>query len=246
MGIIGAAIVEIADENGIIENNSVDYDNGKLSFTLNGFDSEKKDISATIKVALPTQNYKDITFNVIVSITAKLDKDAPAESEFELNVDLLSDNTYTATITTALTGVEYSFDGVNWSSTNTKAVGHAETLTGYIRYAQTEEYNASPYSSKTAATAHGTLTHHDAKAATCTEDGNIEHWTCDSCKLYFSDANGTTEITQEQTVLTKLGHKWAETYNFDKDGHRHQCEVCGDTSEIEPHVSDSAATADSA
>ena len=246
MGIIGAAIVEIADENGIIENNSVDYDNGKLSFTLNGFDSEKKDISATIKVALPTQNYKDITFNVIVSITAKLDKDAPAESEFELNVDLLSDNTYTATITTALTGVEYSFDGVNWSSTNTKAVGHAETLTGYIRYAQTDEYNASPYSSKTAATGHGTLTHHAAKAATCTEDGNIEYWTCDSCKLYFSDANGTTEITQAQTVLTKLGHEWAEKYNFDKDGHWHQCEVCGDTSEIEPHVSDSAATADSA
>ncbi|MGN0700551.1 MAG: chitobiase/beta-hexosaminidase C-terminal domain-containing protein, partial [Oscillospiraceae bacterium] len=222
------------------------YGQGRLRFTLNGFDSEKKDISATIKVALPTQNYKDIKFSVIVSITAKLDKDAPAASEFELSVDLQSGNTYTATIVTALAGVEYSFDGTTWSNTNTKAVNHAETVTGYIRYAETDDYNASPYSSKTETTAHGTLTHHAAKAATCTEDGNIEYWTCDICKLYFSDENGKTEITQAQTVIAKQGHKWADTYNFDKDGHWHECEVCGDTTEKEPHISGGAATEDSA
>ncbi|MGN1110911.1 MAG: chitobiase/beta-hexosaminidase C-terminal domain-containing protein, partial [Oscillospiraceae bacterium] len=180
------------------------------------------------------------------TITAKQDRNAPAENAFALNVTLNSDNTYTATITTTLTGVEYSFDGENWSSTNTTAVAHGTTVTGYIRYAETEEYNASPYSVKTETTGHGTLPAHAEKAATCTEDGNIAYWTCDSCGKYFSDENGTTEITAEQTVIAKLGHKWADTYNFDKDGHWHKCTVCGDTTEKENHVSDSAATADSA
>lgn len=246
MGTIGAAVIDIDDENGIIKADSAVYGQGRIRFTLNGFESEKKDISATIKVTLPSQNYKDTTFSVIVNITEKHDKEAPAESEFELSVDWQSDNTYKATIKTALTGVEYSFDGTTWSSTNTTAVSHGTTVTGYIRYAETLEYKASEAVSQSSTTAHGTLKYHDPKAATCTEDGNIEYWTCDSCVKYFTDKNGTTEITQAQTVLTKLGHKWAENYSFDKDGHWHNCERCGEATEAEAHISDGAATADSA
>ena len=46
-----------------------------------------------------------------------------------------------------------------------------------------------------------TLTAHEAKAATCTEAGNIAYWTCDVCEKVFSDENGKTEITMEETVV---------------------------------------------
>ncbi len=50
----------------------------------------------------------------------------------------------------------------------------------------------------------------EAKNATCTEAGNIEYWTCERCGKIFSDAEGTTEITLEDTVINALGHAWDE------------------------------------
>ncbi len=50
------------------------------------------------------------------------------------------------------------------------------------------------------------LTKIDAKAATCTEAGNIEYWYCNNCKEYFSDEALTDEITQEKTVIAATGH----------------------------------------
>ena len=53
-------------------------------------------------------------------------------------------------------------------------------------------------------TRHGDkLTHVDAKAATTSEDGNIEYWYCDACNKYFSDAAATKVITQADTVIPK-------------------------------------------
>ncbi len=54
------------------------------------------------------------------------------------------------------------------------------------------------------------LEHVAAKAATCTEAGNIEYWTCSGCGKYFSDAKGETEIKQESTVIKETGHNWSE------------------------------------
>ena len=34
----------------------------------------------------------------------------------------------------------------------------------------------------------------DAKEATCTEDGNIAYWFCETCGKYFSNENAETEI----------------------------------------------------
>ena len=52
--------------------------------------------------------------------------------------------------------------------------------------------------------------------ATCTEDGNIEFWTCSECNKLFSDASGTEETTLEATVIPAKGHKWNTTYTTDK------------------------------
>ena len=63
-----------------------------------------------------------------------------------------------------------------------------------------------------------TLTHHEAKAATCTEAGNIEYWQCSVCNKLFSDEAATKEITDATSlVIPTKGH------TFDREGN---CTVC--------------------
>jgi len=52
-----------------------------------------------------------------------------------------------------------------------------------------------------------TLENIPEKAATCTEDGNIQHWICTVCEKHFSDADGMTEITDEAWIDKSEGHK---------------------------------------
>ena len=66
---------------------------------------------------------------------------------------------------------------------------------------------------------HTNLVKTAAKAATCTEAGNIAYWRCSACGKYFSDENGTTPITLEGTVIPAAGHSF-------EDG---KCTVCGAT-----------------
>ena len=54
------------------------------------------------------------------------------------------------------------------------------------------------------------LTKTAAKAATCTEPGNNEYWTCSVCKKVFK-ADKTTETTVAAETLAALGHKLTET-----------------------------------
>ncbi|MGN0611705.1 MAG: hypothetical protein ACI4JI_07975, partial [Ruminiclostridium sp.] len=43
-----------------------------------------------------------------------------------------------------------------------------------------------------------------AKAATVTENGNIEYWHCKDCGKYFADENGENEIELADTIIAKL------------------------------------------
>ena len=57
-----------------------------------------------------------------------------------------------------------------------------------------------------------------AKAATCTQEGNIAYYVCD-CGMWFTDVTTTTPITDQQSVvLPALGH-------VDKDNNG-RCDVC--------------------
>ena len=47
------------------------------------------------------------------------------------------------------------------------------------------------------------LKHVEAKAATTSEEGNIEYWYCEACGKYYSDAGAENEITQAETVISK-------------------------------------------
>ena len=64
-------------------------------------------------------------------------------------------------ITTDRTDVEFSFDGTDWGQTKSTGVGHNEKVTARIRYAETDDYNASPAVSKTWNSGHGPLNRHD-------------------------------------------------------------------------------------
>ncbi len=51
------------------------------------------------------------------------------------------------------------------------------------------------------------MTKHEAKAATCTKDGNVEYYTCSRCEgKIYADAEGTA--TLEDVVIPATGHTW--------------------------------------
>ncbi len=68
--------------------------------------------------------------------------------------------------------------------------------------------------------------------ATCEEDGNIAYWYCSECEKYFSDANGTNEIAQADTVINAIGHTpvvdpaVAPTYTAPGKTEGSHCSVC--------------------
>lgn len=76
-------------------------------------------------------------------------------------------------------------------------------LIGWINFSFTGLYDIDWYGK---GKCNHSMQHISAKAATCTEEGNIEYWYCDECGKYFSDAEGKTEITAGETVLAKTGH----------------------------------------
>ena len=51
---------------------------------------------------------------------------------------------------------------------------------------------------------HTDLKRFPAKAATEDAEGNIEYWHCEGCNKYYSDKDGTKEITKADTVTAKL------------------------------------------
>ncbi len=61
------------------------------------------------------------------------------------------------------------------------------------------------------------ITHINAKAVSCTEDGCIEHYYCDGCKKYYSDAAGTIEIDKSSVVIASQGHQTTKTDAKDAD-----------------------------
>lgn len=225
---------------------AIRYSEGKLIFTLGENIMEDITHSATIQIVLGSQNYKDICVDITIHRTAKADReDTPDPDAFDMTFTV-SGNDLAAQITTDRTDVEFSFDGTDWGQTKSTGVGHNEKVTARIRYAETDDYNASPAVSKTWNSGHGPLNRHDRVEPTCQAEGSIEYWTCDVCGLYFASADGSKSITATEIVLPKTDHSWAEGYLSDMTGHWHKCGVCGITSNTEKHASGGAATTERA
>ena len=224
----------------------VEYSEGKLIFTLGENTVEDIGKTAILSVKLQSQNYEDFHVDVYILRTERADReDTPDPDAFDMTFTV-SGNDLAAQITTDRTDVEFSFDGTDWGQTKSTGVGHNGKVTAQIRYAETDDYNASPAVSKTWNSGHGPLNRHDRVEPTCQAEGSIEYWTCDVCGLYFASADGSKSITATEIVLPKTDHSWAEGYLSDMTGHWHKCGVCGITSNTEKHASGGAATTERA
>ena len=89
----------------------------------------------------------------------------------------------------------------------------------------------------------------EAKAATCTEDGNEAYWTCTECGKYFADSKGTKEIEKDSWIIP-AGHKGVDKITpatKDKDGSVvTTCSVCKKEirNEVIPHIAEIKLKAD--
>ncbi len=76
------------------------------------------------------------------------------------------------------------------------------------------------------------LEHTAAKAATCTEEGNSEYWTCKKCGMYFGDKLGYVEIKEGSWVTPTIKHTFKEvaekaaTCTAEGNKHYYSCTVC--------------------
>ena len=74
----------------------------------------------------------------------------------------------------------------------------------------------------------------EAKAASCTENGNKEYYVCSGCKKLFADADAAKEINKEDTVIKATGHKAekiaGKAVSCTEDGltEGSKCSVCGE------------------
>ncbi len=65
----------------------------------------------------------------------------------------------------------------------------------------------------------------EAKAATCTESGNIAYWYCIDCSRYFIDAEATQEVLQKNITVKATGHSWLDATCTEPQ----TCSECGKT-----------------
>ena len=92
---------------------------------------------------------------------------------------------------------------------------------------------------------HPSKQHVDAKAKTCTENGNSEYWTCPDCGKWFSDETCTTVISDHDSVIIPKGHTWAATWSHDDKQHWKACTAngCEARNQIEDHSGGTATCA---
>ena len=108
-------------------------------------DENEKDgfnISQTVTIAIrlkETDTHNPSPARTVTVNLAKKDREAPPQ--FTLRYEANGETDYTVTIPPT-EGCEYSFDGEAWSEDNAKTgVKVGETVTGYKRYKESDEYN---------------------------------------------------------------------------------------------------------
>ena len=79
----------------------------------------------------------------------------------------------------------------------------------------------------------------DAKAPTCTDDGNRAYWTCTECGNIFSDDAGLNPTTLAEVTVSATGHNWSNDWSSDETGHWHTCSGCDEKVDFGAHTEDS-------
>lgn len=188
------------------------YQNGTTQVAANNtgkYTLRADDIGKTITVKV-SSNVQ--TGEIASSATGIIEKaDGPAApTAFTLTFTLNADGTtFTATIPT-VTGGEYSFDGTNYSATNTKDNCSANSsYTGHVRIAETSTHKASTATSSmqtspklTVATP--TFTPNGASGFTGTQSVTISCTTAGAKICYTTDGTTPTASSTEYTTALSL------------------------------------------
>lgn len=118
------------------------FDGGKTWTESNEQGGFTTSDTVTLAIRLKgTDTHNQSPVQTVTVNLAKEDREAPPA--FSLKVEANGETDYTVTIP-ATEGCEYSFDGEHWSDVNVKTgVSVGETVTGYKRYKETNDYNAS-------------------------------------------------------------------------------------------------------
>ena len=146
-------------------------------------------------------------------------------TNLELNKDSLTlQEKGSDTLTAAVEPADATNQDVTWESSDTSiaTVNASGKVTAISVGSATITATAADGSGKSASCSvtvtHGNMAY-TKKDATCTEKGNKEYWTCEACGKHFSDDEGNTEITLDQTVIPATGHSYKEpVWNWSEDG----------------------------
>ncbi len=84
-------------------------------------------------------------------------------------------------------------------------------------------------------TKHTDLKKVPSKAATCTEEGNIEHWYCSGCDNYYTDSLGSVKTTHAKVTTDKADHDYSYVADETANVHYQKCRVCGKTGGTSNH-----------
>lgn len=154
------------------------------------------------------------------------------------NIIVGDDCTITATSGTAdISAAIYNYDRITATHSKVTAGDSADSatevdITGDYFDSSIYKYMKIEPASVQAGHTHN-LTPVSENPATCTTAGNIAYYTCDGCDKWFSDAAGTTEITDHSSVVIAANHKLtlvkAEEATAAKEGNieYYHCENCG-------------------
>ncbi len=209
VGVATAKSVVITDDDDILGDTAT-YTADGIKFTLNENTAEKVGKTATITVTFETQNYLDFTANLVVTLTAKKDRNTP---ECKLTF-VVNNDTITAVIE-KVDGAEYSFDGTTWSEANTAVVASNTAVKAYIRLAETDEYNASPIVSAELTSPKltvkapvispkgGNFTGSQTISISCGTNGATIYYTTDGSKPTTGSARYTQPFTISETTTVQ-------------------------------------------
>ena len=218
---------------GVVQN--ADYSDGKVILTMGKNTKDDVGKSDEITFSITSPNFEGtLIYKLTVTLCDKSDQTAPDANDVRLMLTS-TESGITAKIATALKGVEYSFDGVKWSKSNTASVNCCSNITGYIRFAETEDSNASPEISVSARSGHAVLVHHDADGSVCIQGTISEYWECSNCGKYFTDANGTSELALLVHHTVDPSAKWESDND---ENHYHICTICHAKAYITEHTFD--------